>query len=71
MTPTLDSALLCHSRVGADLDRMLDRFEELYNGLYMSLLYLARSYCCLALFKLNSSVYLGDNVKTAKAKAVT
>ena len=29
MTPTLDSALLCSSRVGANLGRMWDRFEEL------------------------------------------
>ena len=30
MTPTLDSALLCSSRVGSDLGRKSDRFEELY-----------------------------------------
>ena len=29
MTPTLDAALLCSSRAGADLGRKSDRFEEL------------------------------------------
>ena len=29
MTPTLDVALLCSSRVGSDLGRTSDRFEEL------------------------------------------
>ena len=30
MTPTLDVALFCSSRAGADLGCKLDRFEELY-----------------------------------------